>query len=1372
MYTNDCFCRSLLLFLLTAMSVTSSAAGDPRVKYLGIEQGLSNNAVTCIYQDQRGFMWFGTYDGLNRYDGYGFTVYRNVIGNANSIPFNNIATIGADGHNNLWVGGQKGLAILDPATNEFTIPTYRSCDGRGIVEARESIHVVVTVTGRDVLVGSHSCGLLVFPNGSRVGRQVPLNEPRTPKGSYDVFCIEPDPSGERAWIFVQGRGLYAYDLRRGVLSLVSNAIHQCFSLRVDHRGKLWVGSDNGLQYFDSTRIAWSGNILPQRTRVVSINVQRNNDLYLGTDGAGLWRLEADKGKAAPMLSGTGGPLVNSNAVYSIYTDKDGRKWVGTLRGGISVIEPQKSAFTTYMIPSHGNPIDNFILSFCEDADHNVWVGTDGAGLRLWNRKTGTFKAYLHDPKEDGSISNNFITGILRDDKDRLWVSTWFEGIDRLNRDNGTFSHFSCFNPETNAEEKHIWNILEDRDKRIWASATNEGSLYLFNETTSQFQLFDNRVQNLQALFEDREGNLWGGNYTSLIRIDRVHKQHQTFPIGYTVRALHEDRWGQFWVGTQEGGLLLFDRHTGRYKRFTTADGLPGNTVLRILEDTHGDLWMSTYNGLSQYQHKEGRFRNFSTSDGLQSLQYSFNAGVTLSSGEMLFGGIKGFNLLFPDSVRRLTGLPEIYLTGVRIRNEPIGGNSPYVTATGDGVLQALKVPFNQAMLSLDFTALEYDCTDKLNYSYYLAGWDKIWNYSNGSRTANYSSLREGDYTFMVRVSRADGTWSKEKTLLHVLILPPWYRTWWAYIGYLLIVAGILACYLQYARTKWRMRYEIRLAQMETEKEKELIERKLSFFTHITHEFRNPLTLIINPVKDLLAKHPCEQDMDGLHLVYRNAQRLLSLVDQLLLFRKAESGLDRLSPVQVDMVELCRQVFLCFADGARSKKIDYHFECPVRPLRVVVDKEKMEMVLYNLVSNALKYTPEKGAIAVTLAPAEGGVLIEVRDTGAGIPEAIGDRLFDKFYQFRTSEMTSISGFGIGLYLVKQFVEAHQGTITYESAKDKGTTFRVLLPNSVLSAASAAAPTAAETGALTAVATASGLSALVREIAEETPEEANAGQESGPSPFVTDRRSLLVVDDDPQLLNYVCEIFEARFILYQALNGEDGITLARKHHPDLIISDLHMDGISGIEMCETIKNDPALGMTPVILLTASTSANYKLEGVKHGADDYITKPFDRDLLIARVGALLESRSRVERSIYHTIVHGTDNPRLTPEDKEFLERVIAAIEDHLEDDDFSIPKLSTALGMSHSKIYQKLKEVTGESLNVFIRGIRLKKAAELFINTGYNVNEVALMVGIGDGRYFREQFHKQFGVNPSDYIKKYRKVFSAKYQLNKNVKIPPNS
>lgn len=1346
MKTNYRLGRGVLLLLLEAMSALAYAAGGPGVKYLGIEQGLSNNAVTCICKDQRGFMWFGTYDGLNRYDGYSFTVYRNVIGDSTSIPFNQVATIGADGYNRVWIGGQKGLTVFDPAINAFARLAYLSCDGRGVVEARENIHIVTGTAGGDMLAGSHNCGLLVFPDGARIGRQVPLNELKGARGGYDVFCIEPDNSGRRAWIFIQGRGLYVYDLRTGSLLPVNKTIRVCFSLKVDHQGKIWVGSDNGLQYFDSTRGCWSGNVLPQRTRVVSISVERNNDLCVGTDGSGLWRLRCSDEKTMPLLSATGAPLVNSNAVYSIYIDKDGRKWVGTLRGGISVIEPQKSTFTTYTIPGSSNPIDNFILSFCEDKDHGVWIGTDGAGLRLWNRKTGTFKTYFHDPAKAGSISNNFITGILRDRKDRLWVSTWFEGVCRLDRGKGTFSHFGCINPESKLEEKHIWNIMEDRDGVVWACATNEGSLYRFNEARQQFENFDEGIEDLQVLYEDRQGHLWGGNYSSLIRIDKEHKHHRVFSMDYTVRSLHEDRFGQFWVGTQEGGLLLFDRASGKYRRFTTADGLPDNTILRILEDAHGNLWISTYDGLVEYQQAERRFRKFSTSDGLQSMQYSFNAALTLSTGEMLFGGIKGFNVFAPDSVHESTGLPDIYLTGVRVRNEPVSGNSGYVKATKDGAITEVRVPFNQAMLSLDFTALEYDCTDKLNYSYCLSGWDKDWNDSKSGRTANYSSLREGEYIFKVRVSRADGIWSKGEVLLHVIVEPPWYRSWWAYFGYVLLAAGVAFFYRQYSRAKWRLRYEVRLAQMETEKEKELIERKLSFFTYITHEFRNPLTLIINPAKDLLAKGSAGGHAEGLHLIHRNAQRLLSLVDQLLLFRKAESGLDELKLAPVDIGELCRQVFLCFVDSARSKEIEYRYECSARPLTLEVDKEKIEIVLYNLISNALKYTPEKGMIVVrAVESADGQALLEIRDTGAGISKEVGDRLFDKFYQFRNGEKTSISGFGIGLYLVKQFVDAHKGTITYESVEGEGTVFRVVLPFG-------AGGTAAEPSA--------GLSALVREIAEEAPAEAAYDCTT----LVTDKPSLLVVDDDLQLLNYVCEMFEDRWVLFKALSGEDGIALAREHRPDLIISDLHMDGVSGIELCETIKNDPVLGKTPVILLTASTSANYKLEGVRHGADDYITKPFDRELLVARVGALLESRNRVQQSIYHAIVHGADRSRLTPEDKEFLERVITVAEAHLEDDDFSIPKLSAELGMSHSKIYQKLKEVTGQSLNVFIRSIRLKKAAELFIHSSYNVNEVALMVGISDGRYFREQFHKQFGVNPSDYIKKYRKVFSARYQLNK--------
>jgi signal transduction histidine kinase/ligand-binding sensor domain-containing protein/DNA-binding response OmpR family regulator len=1349
----------------------SQAPQVPQVKYLGIEQGLSNNAVTCIYQDAKGFMWFGTYDGLNRYDGYGFKIYRNIIGDSNSLSCNNLASISADDHGNLWLGSLKGINVFDPLSGRFSIPWYTSWDGRVTWRMQENVHTLASASsGRYLMAGTHSKGLLVFDvTLSRPGRQVPLPGLSGDPGNYDVSAIEFDRTRGIVWVFVQGKGLYTYNLEKGTMRAVTSAIQYAFCMRVDNAGGVWLGTDNGLQRLQEDGLSYSGNCLTQKTRVVAINVNRRNDLYLGTDGAGVWKLcgnrsgnignpgsaagsRGDEGQANPLLSPDGTPLVNSNAVYAVYEDAEGRQWVGTLRGGINVIEPGTRSFktVTYDPPGRKNIVNNFIMSFCEDADRNVWIGTDGAGLRYWNRKTNSFRDFVNDPSDNGSINSNFITGILRDEANVLWVATWFGGVNRLDRATGKFEHLTCYNPEKNIEEKHIWTILEDKQKRIWASATNDGSLYTYNRGAGRFELFDGRVQNLQSLTEDNEGQLWGGDYSSLIRIDPDRKAHQTFSIGYPVRCLHEDKAGQFWVGTQEGGLLLFDRASGHYKRYTTEDGLPSNTILRILEDAHGNLWMSTYNGLSELQRPEGKFRNFSLSDGLQSAQFSFNAAVSLSSGELLFGGIRGFNIFFPDSIQGRKVMPPVYLTQLRVQNEAIQGDSKFVTGVTDGEVRELTVPFNHAMVSVDFAALEYNGADKINYAYSLTGWDKGWSYANGSRTANYSSIREGSYVFKIRVSHADGTWSPEKELLRLIVLPPWYRTWWAYLLFASVAIGIVILYISYSRSKLRLRYEVQLAQLETEKEKELIERKLSFFTHITHEFRNPLTLIINPVRELLSSSQCRDEQDSLSIVHRNAQRLLSLVDQLLLFRKTESGSEELKPVQVNIVSLAREVYLCFVEGARARKIQYRLDCCADDILLYVDKVKIEIALYNLLSNALKYTPEGGEVCLSICETAGEVSLRVSDTGLGIPPEIGDQVFDKFYQIRRPEMTSISGFGIGLYLVKQFVLEHKGRISYSSGVGTGTSFllRFLKGKEHLEGISIGGG-------------AQGPSSLFREIAEKTDHE---NEEAVFSDLVTDRRSLLIVDDDPQILSYVNQIFEKQFVVHKALSGEEGILMAREHRPDLVISDLHMEGISGIELCETIKNDPLLGQTPVILLTASASANNKLEGVRHGADDYITKPFDRDLLVARVCALLQSRERVERSIYNMVTHGDGTARISAEDKEFLEKIIAAVENHLEEEDFSIKRLSLDLGMSHSTMYQRLKEVSGQSVNGFIRFIRLRKAAELFINTNHNVNEVAVMVGIGDGKYFREQFHKIYGLNPSEYIKKYRKGFAGKFQLNR--------
>ncbi|HEY4337751.1 MAG TPA: two-component regulator propeller domain-containing protein [Puia sp.] len=414
--------------------MVARAGDDPRVKCLGIEQGLSNNAVTSVYQDARGFLWFGTYDGLNRYDGYGFTVYRTIIGDRNSLPFNNVATISGDGRGNLWVGGQKGIGIFDRVSGQFSVPSYLPCDGRAAVALRENVHHLKAVGEDLMLAGMHARGLVVFERGSRVGREIALDG----TGNYDVPCISYDSVRGRVWLFVQKKGLYQYDLRARRLVLVSDVLRDALSLQVDVAGRLWLGTDNGLFLLNADGKGYSGNWMPSRCRVVGIHVNPKNELCIGTDGAGVWKLCPQATVATPLVSSAGLPLVNSNAAYAIYEDGEGRKWIGTLRGGVNVIEPRVSHFKTVVYDSpRKNLVDNFILSFCEDRNHNVWVGTDGAGLRYWDRKKNSFTEYVNDPTDAGSLNNNFVTNILRDERDRVWVATWFGGVNRLDRATGS-----------------------------------------------------------------------------------------------------------------------------------------------------------------------------------------------------------------------------------------------------------------------------------------------------------------------------------------------------------------------------------------------------------------------------------------------------------------------------------------------------------------------------------------------------------------------------------------------------------------------------------------------------------------------------------------------------------------------------------------------------------------------------------------------------------------------------------------------------------------------------------------------------------------------------------------------------------------------
>ena len=1351
----------LHLVLLLVFSLTGFSQEYP-VKFLDISDGLSNNSVTTIYQDSEGFMWFGTYDGLNRYDGYNFKVYRNRINDKNSLSFNTIYNIEGDSKKNIWVGGSNGACVFDRRESIFHPLEYVSNTNKTQI-LKDVIHQIRSVSKDLVLVASQNFGLLVYENGLLIGKPIELEQlnSKNLKSSYNATVLENDSKNASCWVYVRNVGICKYSYHSKKLKVVHPLSMEVVCMKLSSDATLWLGTDEGLYSFDTNSNSLSGNYLTNSCTVTDILIDKKKELWATTDGCGIYKVLDKNKKAIPFNFANGKQFVKSNSIWSLHEDVAGNKWIGTLRGGISMIGNNPKYFKNIKYNVKDNePAENFILSFCEDEKKNLWIGTDGAGLKYWNRKSNTYTNFSNSAGSAHKISSNFITSIIRDNNNDIWLSTWAGGVNRINPVTNSVSHFSCYNPFTKQIEKNIWFVYKDSKGNIWASATNEGSLYFFDRAKNSFVLFDKTIDNLQCLIETSDGKLWGGNYTSLFAIDKGSGKYKKIAIGNPIRSIHEDKDKNLWLGTQEGGLLLFDRKTNKFKRLTTDDGLPSNTILRMLEDKGGNLWMSTYNGICRFDKKRKTFRNFSVNDGLQSNQFSFNAGLKLSTGEFLFGGINGFNSFFPEDIKEFNHKNNLLLTDFYVNNQPIEESKNELISNWDsGRIKEVDLPYDQTTLSIEFVALNYNNADKINYAYYLEGWDDQWNYVGQSRKANYAKLSEGTYVLKVKTTNFRGGWNKEESLITVKVSPPWYRSWWAYTFYLLAGAGIIYGYIKYNKNKEKLKYKVKIAELERVKEKEIAEKQSSMFTYISHEFRTPLSLIINPLKKVIQKGNVENStsISDLVIAHRNARRLLSLVDQLLLFRKAENDGDELRMSVINVNNLCYEVYQYFVNQAREKKIDYTFQIPEHNIEIIGDYEKIEISLFNLMSNAFKYTPIGGAITLMLAETETEAVIEITDSGDGIAKNDLDAIFEKFKQVNSkAPVGGSTGFGIGLFIVKYFVEKHKGTVSCDSEIGKGSVFKLTFLKGQDHFDDLQISTVAPK-----------MSPLVEELMADDTEElielpANGALDNElHKVMLTDKRTLLIIDDNADIRNYLIRLFSDAYIIYSTDNGEEGLKLTKKHMPDLVISDIAMDVMDGLELCRKIKENSSLSHIPVVLLTASKNPETHLQGISDGADDYITKPFDDDLLVARVESLLKSRSNLRTYFLDSITLKENTQKVPAEYQEILKKCIDIIEANIHKRDFTIKNFAAEMGMSHRTLYTKIKIISGQTLNAFIRSIRIRRAAMLMLTENMNIAQASVEVGFEDPKYFRQQFVKLFGMTPSEYIKKYKNSFN--YDLN---------
>ncbi|HMF71508.1 MAG TPA: two-component regulator propeller domain-containing protein, partial [Flavitalea sp.] len=971
--------------------------------------------------------------GLNRYDGYQFKIFRNSWGDNRSLVNNHIKSIMAAG-NIVYVGTQKGLMFFDYADSQFHQVFYH-LSGQRVKKVTSGINQILSDGVGNIYVATESLGLLRLSKLDTVAEQIAY------KNQTDVSIqgITFDQSN-KLWLFVKGAGLCQYEGKTGDLKLADNSLNFSNCLISDRSNHIWIGTDSGLFIYEpeTKRIRKFENLQHKLSspNIFNLTLTKDGDIWISTNGGGvdIWNSSSDRLRY--LAPGEGAGSLRSGAVTAVYEDNESRKWVTTLRGGVNIIDNQNIPFHLFNHDAFNknSVVNNFILSFCEDEKHNVWIGTDGGGLSYWDIKSNHFVNYTHQSGR-GFISSNFVVSIIKDYTNQIWVATFSGGIDVFESNNKRFKHYACYNPVTKREEKNFWKLFEDAQHRLWAGSTWEGSLYLFNRAKDRFELFDRRLTNIHTIFQDHAGRLWAGNYVQLINIDILNKRHQRYYIGQPIRAITEDSQKNLWIGTEGGGLIRYNTDKNTYKRYIEADGLSSNSVLNILVDQHDNLWCSTFNGLSKYSSKTHRFANYYSSDGLQSDQFNYNAALKLTSGQMLFGGLRGFNMFYPDSIQSYVHQPRLQLTDFKVNNVSIEDKFTYSHHQPIYDLKTITIPFSQATLMINYTALEYSFPDKIAYAYYLEGWDHNWNYVGKLKTAYYTRLNEGKYLLKIRATDTEGAWSSKPLVITIVVLPPWYRTWWAYIIYFSLAAGISYSFWLYRIRQTKLKYEIRIANLEKEREKEVNEKKLSFFTNVSHEFRTPLTLIINPIKDLLQQS--KDNKEELNIVYRNAKRLLGLVDHLLLFRKTESENTVLDIRKINFTTLCRDVYTCFAHQAKIRRIDYRFES-ANEIEAYVDKEKIEIALFNLISNAIKFTPAGGSIHIRLTQDADSIYFEIADSGVGITADVGEKLFDKFYQVKDANSLK-TGFGIGLYLVKKFIESHQGTITYRSTFGGGTTF---------------------------------------------------------------------------------------------------------------------------------------------------------------------------------------------------------------------------------------------------------------------------------------------------------------------------------------------
>lgn len=1378
-------------------------------RHLTVDDGLSQNMISAIHQDHRGFIWIGTKDGLNMYDGHSFRIYKYEPFNEYSISDNYVTVVYEDPLQRLWVGTlDGGLHYLDRETERFINFSSDSDDQNSISDN----HI-------NAIIGDSTGNIWIGTNGGGVNKLSFTNRESPPdKSNVEIMRFDGQVNGfseqnaristlfidrqNHLWIGTY-RGIFTIDISNSSAEfrkvdylknrkanptedmIARNRIVGAGTIFEDNNGNIWMGNAFGLfildrdqdhftayessdRRFPGTEVTALTSFVNQETGELWIAGERN--IYVLNPGTGDFARVSNQGNQQ-MGSQRGG-------FTCLFADMGGTLWIGSDGNGISLYNPRAIKFNyPDDLIVNGRLLgltarELSIRTFCESLHDSstLWIGAD-EGLFKVNRKNSVIHSIRFHDLPAGQTTPAL--HIREDDSGLLWIGTE-QGLVRLNPANNKYKLFPTGMSETGGISDPRVSFVHLGKEAVWILTSN--TIARLDPDTEEFQHFiyndENLDENSKAIFpsilEDRKGNFWiaarnGLHYFNIETLEITsHTTNFNHPNKYvisdisTIMLSPSDPERYLWFGTGSGGFSRFEIESGKLINYTEKDGLANNSLYGMLSDNEGNIWLSTNRGLSKFNIEKETFTNFTKADGLQSNEFNGGAYYKSLRGQLFYGGNMGYNCFFPSDIILRDFMAPIAFTGVEHYDEnhlKVTDNSYSLWETGE-----LKLKYNENHFTISFASLDYAFPENNTFAFSMTKSGTSWIEIGTDRRVTFTELKPGKYTLKVRGTNSDGVWSNKRAVLAIDIGRPWWQSIWAYLIYLLILVGTLYSWRRYELSRLKLKNQMRIAKIETNKLKELDQLKSQFFANISHEFRTPLTLIKGPLEQLINQNTDLQNKKTFRLMHNNTSKLLELINQLLDLSKIESGNYRLKAHNGNIIGFINGLTMSFASLSDQKKIilnveiDPELENAEFRNSFYYDPDVLEKIINNLISNALKFTPENGRIEVKLSQIkekenEGFMQIIINDTGIGIPADKLPHIFDRFYQVNKSTSLDYEGSGVGLAYVHELVKAHKGKIHVESQPGQGTVFNLRFPlgNSHLSTDEIIPDIPATPPDLIFPDT-----KLLDQILPDTTQldgsieyDPGNGNETNEKPWV------LIVEDHDEVREYIFESIQNQYKVIQASNGTEGFTRAEEFIPDLIISDIMMPEMDGCEFCQKVKSSEKTSHIPVILLTAKADVNDRITGLETGADDYLLKPFNAEELRIRIKNLIDNRRALRQKFSTNSIITPGEISVTPRDASFMEMLLSLVDKNMANIDFSVEDLGKEAGMSQSQLHRKLKAIVNMSANQFIRSVRMQRAMELLQNSGGNISEIAFMVGYDDPGYFSKSFRKFHGKLPSEVL-----------------------